>query len=215
MKYTNILWDHRFRQFASMRLTQLMQFKILFQSVLNLEQTFLWRPESESNLGILRCCSCLLLPWPWHKSMHIATLQQTMHIAAAQPPVNIFSWTVGFHDLLVCGFATSTLIAFRASVPSSREPLIASPSFLSSSSLSSFPLLFLLFPFSYFSLSPSFHLLFLSPLSISPSFPPLTTTLLNFLTNVGMSTVGSYCKLTWVEWYIFHPISTPGIALEF
>ena len=104
-----------------------------------------------------------------------------------------------FHDLLVCGFATSTLIAFRASVPSSREPLIASPSFLSSSSLSSFPLLFLLFPFSYFSVSPSFHLLFLSPLSISPSFPRLTTTLLNFLTFVGMSTVGSYCKLTWVE----------------
>ena len=197
MEFGNILREHRFRHCASMLSTQLMQLKILF----------LCRPASESNLEILRFCSLCLLPLDFaQKHAHCCKKATSRY----------FLMNGGcFHDLLVCGFATSTLIAFRASVPSSREPLIASPSFLSSSSLSSFPLLFLLFPFSYFSLSPSFHLLFLSPLSISPSFPPLTTTLLNFLTFVGMSTVGSYCKLTWVEWYIFHPISTPGIALEF
>ena len=49
--------------------------------------------------------------------------------ANSQLAADVLSWTDWFHDLLVCGFATST-DCFPTSVPSSKEPLIAKPSFL-------------------------------------------------------------------------------------
>ena len=61
----------------------------------------------------------LLYLWflPWLQSSHAH--------AQAQRAADIFSGTEGFHDLVVCGFATPPLIAFRASVAWSKEPLIS------------------------------------------------------------------------------------------
>ena len=52
-------------------------------------------------------------------------LQSSHAHAQAQRAADIFSGTEGFHDLVVCGFATPPLIAFRASVAWSKEPLIS------------------------------------------------------------------------------------------
>ena len=119
-------------------------------------------------------------------------------LCIAQLPADIFSWTGCFHDLLVCGFATST-DCFSTSVPSSKEPLIAKPSFFFS-----FPLL------SLCSLSP-FLSSFLTFFFFSPSFFPsryVSPSILYWSRN-GISWQLQKNQMGWL-WYTFHPISTPG-----